>query len=89
MPIALLVIGTIFLVAAVRGKQDILFDTLKDDFAGPNNFVYWGVAIWAITAVGYIKALKPLSHAFLVLVFLALFLQNKGFFQKFMDQIKP
>jgi hypothetical protein len=89
MPIALFVIGVIFLVAAVRGKQDILFDTLKDDFAGPNNFIYWGVAIWVITAVGYIKALKPLSHAFLVLVFLAMFIRNKGFFEKFMEQIRP
>lgn len=93
MPLALFIIGTVFLVAAVRGKQDLLFDTLKSDFIGPNNFIYWAVAIWAITAVGYVKALKPLSHAFLLLVFLGLFLsankRHQDFFDEFMRQIKP
>lgn len=93
MPLALLLIGTIFLVAAVRGKQDELFDTLKSDFVGPNNFFYWGVAIWMITAVGYYRPLKPLSHAFLLLVFLGLFLSankhHQDFFTEFMDQIRP
>lgn len=89
MPLFLFIAGTVFLVAAVRGEHEKLFDTLKSDFVGPNNFIYWGVAIWAITAVGYVKSLKPLSHAFLVLVFLAMFIRNKGFFDKFMEQIKP
>lgn len=93
MPLALLVFGTIFLVAAVRGKQNLLFDTLKSDFIGPNNFFYWVIAIWMVTAIGYYKPLKPLSHAFLLLVFLGLFLSankhGQDFFQKFMEQIKP
>jgi hypothetical protein len=92
-PLALLLVGTLFLVAAVRGKQDELFVTLKSDFIGPNNFFYWGLAIWMITAVGYYKPLKPLSHAFLTLVFLGLFLSankhHQDFFTSFMRQIKP
>lgn len=87
MPIALLAIGIIFLVAAVRGKHEDLFDLIKDDFTGPNNFFYWVISIWVIGAVGYYKPLRPLSVAFLTLVILILFLSNKGFFRKFLDQV--
>lgn len=95
MPLALLIIGTMFLVAAIRGKDqvDLLMSTLKDDFTGPNNFISWVIAIWMVTAVGYYKPLKPLSNAFLLLVFLALFLSankhRQDFFSSFMAQIKP
>ena len=87
MPLALLVVGILFITAAVRGKQELLFDTLKDDFTGPNNFIYWFIAIFLIGAVGYYKPAKPLSNAFLTLVILVMFISNRGFFQKFMDQI--
>ena len=91
MPIALLIIGAVFLTAAIRGSDatKLLFATLKDDFAGPNNFLVWALAVWAITAIGYSKALRPLSHAFLVLVFLAMFISNKNFFEKFLSQVRP
>lgn len=95
MPLALLLVGILFLTAAVRGNKcdgqqcsDLLFDTLKSDFTGPNNFIYWGIALWLIGAAGYYKPLKPLSNAFLGLVILVLFISNRGFFQKFMDQIR-
>lgn len=87
MPLGLLIIGTIFLVAAVRGKHEDLFGLLKDDFTGPNNFIYWGLSIFLITAVGYFKPLRPISNAFLVLVALVLFIKNRGFFDQFMAQI--
>ena len=95
MPLALILLGVLFLVAAVRGDKcngqqcsDLLFETLKDDFTGPNNFIYWGIALWIIGAAGYYKPLKPLSNAFLGLVILVLFISNRGFFQKFMEQIQ-
>jgi hypothetical protein len=87
MPIILLVIGTLFLTAAVRGKQQLLFDTLKDDFTGPHNFIYWGVSLFVIGALGYYKPMKPLSNAFLGLVIIVLFLSNRNFFDRFMSQI--
>ncbi len=87
MPIALLVIGAIFLVAAVRGEHEKLFGLLKDDFTGPNNFILWAVGIWAVGAIGYYKPLKPLSVAFMTLIIIVIFLAQKGFFEKFMDQI--
>lgn len=88
MPLAFLLIGIIFLVAAVRGLHKELFAALKSDFTGPNNFIFWAVSLWAIIAIGYFKPLKPLSNAFLALVVLVLLLQNKGFFDKFMAQIR-
>lgn len=88
MPIAFLVIGIVFLAAAVRGEQKLLFDTLKSDFTGPNNFLYWGIALFVIGAIGYYKPAKPLSNAFLVLVFLVLFISNRGFFEAFTRQFQ-
>jgi hypothetical protein len=94
MPLALLLLGALFLVAAVRGDKcngqqcsRMLFDTMKSDFTGPNNFIYWGLALFLIGAMGYAKPLKPLSNAFLGLVILVLFISNRGFFAKFMEQI--
>ena len=94
MPLALVLLGILFLTAAVRGDKcdgqqcsDLLFSTLKDDFTGPNNFIYWGIALFIIGAAGYYKPLKPLSNAFLILVIVVLLLSNRGFFEKFMYAI--
>lgn len=87
MPLALLIIGIIFLTAAARGTHQLLFDTLKDDFTGPNNFLYWGIALFVIGAIGYYKPLKPISTAFMTLVIVVLFISNRGFFEQFMRQI--
>jgi len=93
-PLALLLLGALFLTAAVRGDKcdgeqcaDVLFRTMKDDFTGPGNFIYWALALFLIGALGYYKPLKPLSNAFLGLVILVLFISNRGFFAKFLDQI--
>ncbi len=81
MPFALLIIGATLIVAGVRNQQDKLFTLVKNDFAGPNNFIFWIVSILAIGAVGYIPKLKPISTAFLGLVIVVLFLRKgTGFF---------
>lgn len=89
MPLALLLLGILFIVASVRGKDkvDELFSTMKSDFTGPNNFFYWGIALFLIGALGYYKPMKPLSNAFLTLVIIVLFFSNRGFFTSFMDQL--
>ncbi len=93
MAFALLIIGAVMLVAAVRGTTDGptgLWGLLKADLTGQNNFIFWLVAILVIGAVGYIPKLKPVSVAFLTLVVLVLFLAKGnpsgvggGFFQQF------
>jgi hypothetical protein len=89
MPFALIVIGTVLLVAAARNTQGDLFDLVKGDFTGPNNFIYWFISIMIIGSLGYIPKLKPLSTAFLALVIVVLFLTRgkQGFFGKFTEAI--
>lgn len=76
MPIFLLVVAVIFLVSAVKGSQCELIDLLKSDFSGQNNFILWVLAIVVIVGLGSIKAVKPLSDAFLGLVILVMIVAN-------------
>jgi hypothetical protein len=90
MPFALLLIGLVLLIAGVKNTQDTLFSTVKGDFTGQDNFIYWFVAIIIIGSLGYIPKLKPISTAFLALVIVVLFLKKGsttglggGFFSQF------
>jgi hypothetical protein len=76
MPFALLFVGLLLLIAGVKNTQDTLFTTVKGDFQGSNNFIYWFVAIMIIGGLGYIPKLKPISTAFLALVIIVLFLKK-------------
>lgn len=100
MPFALLIIGVWLLIAGVRDtagpatQPGTLFYLLHGDFTGPNNFIYWFLAIVLIGALGYIPRLKPLSTAFLALVLVVLFLKKGnasgvggGFFGQFLSGI--
>lgn len=100
MPFALLIIGIWLLIAGVRDtagpvtKQNTLFYLVRGDFTGPDNFVYWFIAILLIGSIGYISKLKPLSTAFLWLVIVVLFLKKGsssgvggGFFNQFIAGI--
>lgn len=80
MSLALLVIGIVFVVAAVRGQTEELFSLLRGDFTGSNNFLYWLLALGLVGAIGYIPKLKSFSTTFLVLVIVAILLSHKGFF---------
>lgn len=87
MPFVLILIGITLVIVGVRNKQDQFFALLKNDFSGPDSFVPWIASLFFIGAIGYIKPLKPLSNAFLVLVIIVLFLSNGGFFAKFNQQL--
>lgn len=94
MPFALLIIGTVLVVSAVKGTQGQLAQLVKSDFTGSNNFIYWTVSILLIGSVGYIPKLKSLSTAFLALVIIVLVLTKGnpqavggGFFQQFTQGI--
>lgn len=95
MPFALLIVGTVLVIAAARNTQSQLFTLVEGDFTGSGNFIYWVTAILIIGAVGYIEKLKGLSDAFLALVILVLFLTKGnpskgiggGFFSQFTQQL--
>jgi hypothetical protein len=96
MPFVFAVIGSVFLVAGVRGSSDDLLQLLKTDLfgGGKNSFIYWILAIAALGAIGYVDDLRPLSRALLVLVLVVLVLSSGdpgrtggGLFAKFTDAI--
>jgi hypothetical protein len=94
MSFALIIIGSVLLIASIRGTQGSLFTLVQGDFTGPNNFIFWTLSILLIGAIGYIPKLKPISVAFLVLVVLVLLLSKGnpntatgGFFSQFFSQI--
>lgn len=87
MPFALILVGVLLIVAAVRNTTDVLFTLVKQDFTGPNNYTYWLASILLIGAIGYIKPLQPLSRIFLVLIVVVLVLTHGGLFDKFNAQV--
>lgn len=87
MPYLFLIAGVVMVVSAARNTHTQLLGLLKDDFTGKGNFIYWMLSILIIGAIGYIPDLKPVSRAFLVLVIIVLFLQNRGVFAQFTQAI--
>jgi hypothetical protein len=87
LPFLFIIAGVVMVIASVRGTNADLITLVKGDFTGKGNFVYWLVSILIIGAVGYIPDLKPVSRAFLVLVLVVLFLDNKGVFSNFIKAI--
>lgn len=95
MPLLFLIVGVLFLVAAVRGKEqtDKLLRLFRSDFVGPQNFLVWALAIGSVAGLGYVPKLKPFSNAFLVLIFIVLILVKKDstgqdFFTSFFRQVR-
>lgn len=89
MPFVLIALGILFLVVAVQGTQGSLFALLKSEFVGTNSFIPWVAAFVILGLAGYIKPIRPITHAFLALLFLVLVLVNgKGFFAQFNNAIK-
>lgn len=79
MPFVVIAFGIVFIIAGVRGTQGALFTLLKNDLMG---FAPWFASILVIGGLGYIKPIKPITDAFMVLLIVVLFLSNGGFFAK-------
>lgn len=88
MPLFLIIVGLILLVASIRGTQQDLFDTLKSDFTGDGNFIFWVLALGIISALGSVKAIRPITQGFLALVIVVIFLVNRGLIPSFIEQVK-
>ncbi len=92
MPIFFLFVAVILIVTGLNGNTAKLTQLVESDFKGDGknpSFFVWIIAIFLIGALGYVKALKPLSTMFLVLVLVVILLTNGntkqggGFFNKF------
>lgn len=88
MPFVLLAIGLLLVVTSIRGTVFDLGRLVVGDFTGQPNFFYWIVALFIIGALGYVDELQAPSRMLLALVIVVLILSNKGFFNKFVEQLK-
>lgn len=95
MAFAFLFAGLLLLVSGVRGTQDDLFALVRSDFTGEGNFINWAGVVILIGLVGYIRPLRPVSQAFLVLLLIVLLLSKGnpklpqgGFFAQLFAQLK-
>lgn len=92
MPIFILFVGVVLVAAGINDKFTDLKNLIVEDFqpsSGQTAFQYWIIAIVIAGAFGYIKGLRPLSNALLLLVFIAMFVKkDQGFFDQFMNAIK-
>ena len=88
MACAFLIIGLIVLVAAIRGKQTDLWNLVRSDFTGSNNFFYWVLAVILLVALGTFKPIRPITDAFLGLIILVILIGNKDLVGSFTQQVK-
>jgi len=82
-----LLIGLVLIIVGFRGETDKFVSTVREDFTGQPNFLYWVVAVFAIGSLGAIKPLRPISDGFFVLILVVLILSNRGFFGELTRQI--
>ena len=91
MPLFFLFVAILLIASGITGKTGDLWDLFKGDMTSKNGvagFPVWMLALFLVGAIGYARELKPLSNAFLVLVFLGMILSNRGFLEKFSQAIK-
>ena len=98
MPVVILVIAVLLLFAGLNNQLPALSALIKDDWEpsdGSVSFGVWILAIIIVAVLGYAKALKPFSNAFLVLIFVAIMLANNkstganGFFTNLFAFFQP
>ena len=88
MSYALIVIGLMLTIAGVRGTHNDLLALIRGDLSGQDSFLWWLVAVGIVGALGYIPAMRGVSHAFLALILVVLVLSNRGVFERFTQSIQ-
>lgn len=87
MPFVLVTAGLLMIVTGALGTYAQFGTQVASDFTGKGNFIYWLASLFAVGAVGYIKALEGISRLFLLLIIIAMVLANRGFFAQFQAAI--
>jgi hypothetical protein len=81
MPFALITVGILIFITAINNTWRQFGSQLyKDLFGASGGFVYWAAGLVIVGLIGYIPTLKKPSDLFMILIILAMLLQNKGFF---------
>jgi hypothetical protein len=78
MPFALLLIGAVLILTAIKGTYSELGTQLRTDFtgSGSHSFLIWLAAIGAVGALGYSPVLRTPSRMLLALVLLSMVITN-------------
>jgi hypothetical protein len=87
MPLLFIGLGIVFILTGLKGDAGSLWELVKGDFTGQNNYVYWMLSILALGALGYVESLQKLSRLFIILIVIVLLLDNNGFFAHFQQFI--
>ena len=87
MPLLFIGAGVVLLLTGTMGNISQLWQLVKGDFSGPNNFTYWLVAMIVLGGLGYIQTFHNLSRLFMVLVLLVMLVKNRGFFTQLQNFI--
>ena len=90
MPIFFIVVGILLIIVAINDKMRELGGLIREDFdpSSGKSFAIWIIAVFAIGSLGYVKSMKPVANAFLVLVVVSMLLANRGFFDNFTKAFK-
>jgi hypothetical protein len=76
MPLIFIGAGAVFILVGLNGNAGQLYALIASDFQGPNNFIYWMIAMLLLGSLGYIKGLEHFSRLFLILVIVGLLLDK-------------
>ena len=80
MPLILIIFGVIFVIAGWRNTELEVFDIFKTVLLGNKNtisYLQWAFALFIIAAFGYIKEIRPIVIALIVVLFIAM-VDNKN-----------
>ena len=91
MPIFFLAVGVMLVIVGINNRLSDLSALLKEDFKPSGDiasYQTWAVAIILVGSLGYVRALKPVANAFLVLIFITLMLSHKGFVSQLVNTLE-
>lgn len=79
MPIILILFGIILIDVGIKGNTSKLMALLKKILMGSNlkaSYLKWAIAIFIVGSIGYIKDLRKIDIALLILVFIVMLDSN-------------
>lgn len=85
MPFALIALGMILIITGIQNTYAQFGTMVQNDFQA--GFLKWAAAILIIGALGYVQELETLSHVFLALIIVAIFLTHAQTFTQATQQI--